>query len=68
MPASLFSDKIKPYIKSFYEGAKHLPGMEDLAKQMTSSNEVNDFNFETLQINIQKHKRRWNTKIGRRYL
>lgn len=45
-----FGDKIKPYLKSFYEGARHAPGMDELSKDMDSFNTVNTFDLDNLNI------------------
>lgn len=37
---------IKPYLKSIYESARRMPGMEDVAKDMDSTQSVDDFSFD----------------------
>lgn len=37
-------ESIRPYLKSFYEGAKHMPGMDFVSKDMDSSDFVATFN------------------------
>lgn len=39
---------VRPYLKSFYESARHAPGMETLSKEMDSFNEVNSYDLENL--------------------
>ena len=40
---------IKPYLKSIYESARRMPGMEDVAKDMDSTQDVDAFNFDSPQ-------------------
>lgn len=44
-------DVIRPYLKAFYNGARDLPEMEELSKEMTSYAEVSSFNVATIGIN-----------------
>lgn len=37
-------ESIKPYLRAIYEGAKYMPGMENLAKDMDSSDIIATFN------------------------
>lgn len=39
---------VRPYLKSFYESARHAPGMETLSKEMDSFSEVNSYDLENL--------------------
>lgn len=49
-------EKIIPYLKSFYNGARDMPGMEDYAGEMTSYEEVKAFNvFELSENKEEKH-------------
>ena len=41
-------DEIRPYLKSIYNGARDLPGMEELSKEMTPYDEVRVFNVATI--------------------
>ena len=41
-------DEIRPYLKSIYNGARDLPGMEELSKEMTPYEEVKAFNIATI--------------------
>ena len=41
-------DEIRPYLKSIYNGARDLPGMEELSKEMTPYEEVKAFNITTI--------------------
>ncbi|MDR2002386.1 MAG: hypothetical protein LBQ74_05085 [Prevotella sp.] len=41
-------DKIRPYLKSFYEGARQMPGMETLREEMDSFNTVNTFDVDSI--------------------
>lgn len=41
-------DNVRPYLKSFYESARHAPGMETLSKEMDSFNEVNSYDLGNL--------------------
>ena len=41
-------DEIRPYLKSIYNGARDLPGMEELSEEMTPYEEVKAFNIATI--------------------
>ena len=41
-------DEIRPYLKSIYNGARDLPGMEELSEEMTPYEEVKAFNIVTI--------------------
>lgn len=41
-------DEIRPYLKSIYNGARDLPGMEEFSKEMTPYEEVKAFNIATI--------------------
>lgn len=43
-------DSIRPYLKSFYQGARYMPGMETLSAQMDDPNSVNNFDINNLKI------------------
>lgn len=36
-------DAVRPYLKAFYEGARNMPGMEDLSRTMDDSGTVKEF-------------------------
>jgi len=40
-------DAVRPYLKSFYEGARQFPGMEDFQKDMDEYHSVKDFDTES---------------------
>lgn len=40
-------DAVRPYLKSFYEGARQFPGMEDFQKDMDEYHAVKDFDTES---------------------
>jgi hypothetical protein len=42
-------EKIIPFLKSFYEGARFAPDMEELAKEMNSQEDVAKFDLNTLK-------------------
>ncbi|MBF0651081.1 hypothetical protein IR083_19885 [Dysgonomonas sp. GY75] len=39
---------IRPFLKSFYEGARQMPGMETLREEMDSFNTVNSFDVDSI--------------------
>ena len=39
-------DGIRSYLKAFYEGARRLPEMEDLSKEMDSVSDVDAFDVQ----------------------
>jgi hypothetical protein len=39
-------DKVKPFLKSFYQGAKFYPGMEDIKKDMDTEDYVSNYNAD----------------------
>ena len=41
-------NEIRPYLKSIYNGVRDLPGMETIAEDMTSYEEVKAFNIATI--------------------
>lgn len=43
-----FGDAIRPYLKAFYNGARDLPEMAELSKEMTSYSDVSAFNVATI--------------------
>lgn len=43
-------DGIRPYLKSFYQGSRYMPGMEPLSVEMDDSNSVNNFDVNNLNI------------------
>ena len=48
------SDAIRPYLKAFYNGARDLPEMSELSKEMTPYDEVSNFdvaNFDKATVN-----------------
>lgn len=45
---SEIGDEIRPYLKSIYNGARDLPGMESLSEEMTPYDEVRVFNVATI--------------------
>lgn len=47
---SELGDAIRPYLKSFYNGARDLPGMEELKKDMTPAAEVDAIDVDTIGI------------------
>ncbi len=49
-------DKIRPYLKGAYKGAKEMPGMEDLASSMDSDEFIN--NFDIKNFNPQEYAQR----------
>lgn len=47
---SELSDAIRPYLKSFYKGARDVPGMEEFAADMDSDEEVNKIDVNSINI------------------
>ena len=45
---SEIGNEIRPYLKSIYNGARDLPGMESLSEEMTPYDEVKAFNIATI--------------------
>lgn len=41
-------DKVKPYLRSFYEGARYFPGIEDIAIEMSTNDQIGDVDLENL--------------------
>ena len=41
-------DEVRPYLKSFYNGARDLPEMEDVASDLTAYEEVRNFDVATI--------------------
>lgn len=41
-------ENIKPYLKSFYEGARFAPGMENIAKDMDNYDNIINFDIESI--------------------
>ena len=41
-------DNVRPYLKSFYEGARQMPSMETMRNEMDSFNTVNSFDLDNL--------------------
>lgn len=43
-------DAIRPYLKAFYNGARDLPGMEDLSDSMDEYKDVKNFDVDSISI------------------
>lgn len=41
-------ENIRPYLKSFYDSARHMPGMENLRSEMDSSDYVSNYDIENI--------------------
>lgn len=54
-------EKIKPYLKSSYEAARHLPGMENLRNDMDSSEFVSNFDIDN--FNSEDYAKRESSNI-----
>lgn len=49
-------ESIKPYLKAIYEGAKYMPGMENVAKDMDNPDFVRNFNMDEAGKNAEVKK------------